>query len=130
MSPRPYFILDESDMESTHETASASDSTSDAADNHLGPNMAPTAPDVEPAHGISTFACVHPTITLRAATEKINGAAPIIDVQTDIVVRYADGNVSRVSVAHSQHEAGNNAARISDALSKLTADCVVRCLAN
>lgn len=95
----------------------------------------PPAPDLEPANEAaptlaSTFACVHPTISLRAATDKLNGSPPIIDVQTDIVVRYADGNVSRVSVAHTQHSAGTNAARIADALSQVTADSVVRCLAN
>ena len=91
----------------------------------------PPAPDLEPAPTLaSTFACVHPTISLRTATDKLNGSAPIIDVQTDIVVRYADGNVSRVSVAHTQHAEGTNTARIADALSQVTADSVVRCLAN
>ncbi|CAR55746.1 hypothetical protein NP88_1411 [Burkholderia cepacia] len=95
----------------------------------------PPAPDLEsanePAPSVtSTFACVHPTISLRTATDKLNGAEPIIDVQTEIVVRYADGNVSRVSVAHTQHAAGTNTARIADALSQVTADSVIRCLAN
>lgn len=95
----------------------------------------PPAPDLEPANEAapavaSTFACVHPTISLRTAKDKLNGAEPIIDVQTEIVVRYADGNVSRVSVAHTQHAAGTNTARIADALTQVTADSVIRCLAN
>ncbi|MBR7975421.1 hypothetical protein KDX01_20235 [Burkholderia vietnamiensis] len=95
----------------------------------------PPAPDPEPANEAapavtSTFACVHPTISLRTATDKLNGIEPIIDVQTEIVVRYADGNVSRVSVAHTQHAAGTNTARIAEALSQVTADSVIRCLAN
>lgn len=113
-------------METLQATVPEPDSTPDP----IAPDMAPPAPDVEPANVISTFACVHPTISLRAATDKLNGSPPIIDVQTDIVVRYADGNVSRVSVAHTQHSAGTNAARIADALSQVTADSVVRCLAN
>ncbi|MCO8320792.1 hypothetical protein ABEG10_21535 [Burkholderia cenocepacia] len=95
----------------------------------------PRAPNLEPANEAaptvaSTFACVHPTISLHTATDKLNGSAPIIDAQTEIVVRYADGNVSRVSVAHTQHAEGTNTARIADALSKVTADSVVRCLAS
>lgn len=113
-------------METLQATVPEPDSTPDP----IAPDMTPPAPDVEQANVLSTFACVHPTISLRTATDKLNGTEPIIDVQTEIVVRYADGNVSRVSVAHTQHTAGTNAARIADALSQVTADSVVRCLAN
>ncbi|MBU9690565.1 hypothetical protein KTF23_12005 [Burkholderia multivorans] len=95
----------------------------------------PPAPDHEPANEpapavASTFACVHPTISLRTATSKLNSAEPIIDVQTEIVVRYADGHVSRVSVAHSRHDAGTNAERIAAALSQVTVESAIRCIAN
>ncbi|MEK6351404.1 MAG: hypothetical protein V4796_04495 [Burkholderia cenocepacia] len=113
-------------METLPEAVPEPDSTPDP----IAPDMTPPAPDVEQANVLSTFACVHPTISLRTATDKLNGAEPIIDVQTEIVVRYADGNVSRVSVAHTQHAAGPNTARIADALSQVTSDSAIRCLAN
>lgn len=129
-------------MATTHVADAAPEPTADVTTDPVAQDTAtedetaaPTAPDLESVNEgapviASAFACVHPTISLRAATDKLNGAEPIIDVQADIVVRYADGNVSRVSVAHTQHSAGTNTARIADALSQVTTDSVVRCLAN
>ncbi|MBG0863122.1 MULTISPECIES: hypothetical protein [Burkholderia] len=78
----------------------------------------------------NSFARVHPTIGLRTATDKLNRAAPIIDVQTEITVCFADGTMCRTSVAHSRHDAGTNAERIAAALSQVTVESAIRCIAN